>query len=217
MAEPTELPSPPWQRWLLVGLVVVLVGTAFGVRVDRGHVVVGEESILFRDNDTARRLVRLENLVDPDKPYPYQNPLDGYPEGSVIHWTLPMDWVIMALDPLVSWAYPQARRFEAGAVWADCVLGALSVLAVALLSMRWLGPWLGLLAAALYGFSFPAVHITEYGLGDHQALQHLLSVVALLGLVCLVWGRREGAWRTWWEHPWAWPCGSPRSPASFSM
>ena len=190
---PSNTRSTGWQRWLLVGLVVVLVASAFGVRVDRGDRVVTEDSILFRDNDTARRLVRLQNLVDEDKPYPYLNPQDGYPQGSVIHWTLPMDWVIIALDPVVSWAYPQARSFEAGAIWADAVLGALSVLVFAVLSMRWLGPWIGLLAAALYTFSFPAVHITVYGLGDHQALQHFFSVVALLGFACLVW--RKGGHR----------------------
>ena len=101
MEEPSAANKPGWQRWLLAVLVVVLVAVAFGVRVERGDLVVVENDILFRDNDTARRLVRLNHLVDPDKPYPYQNPEDGYPQGSVIHWTLPMDWVIMALDPLV--------------------------------------------------------------------------------------------------------------------
>jgi hypothetical protein len=174
------------KSWLLAAGVVVLVLFSFVVRAERERVTIDEDGIFFWDADTVRRLVRLNHLADPTKPYPYNNLMDGYPEGSVVHWTLPMDGVIFALDPLLSWNFPGARRYEAGALWAGPVLGALSVFAFTLLAMRWLGRFTGLFTGFLYSVAIPPFTNASLGNGDHQSLQHLCLVIALLGFLCLL-------------------------------
>jgi hypothetical protein len=177
-------------HWIPLVCLLVLAAVAFGLRVDATSAVVGPDGIWLRDNDTLRRLEFTNNVADPAKPYPWKNPRDGAPEGSVIHWTLPMSWAIAGLDSILASSYPNARPFEASALWIGVVLGTISVLLFGLLSWRLLGrPWPAVVATALFAFSRPVIGTTELGNGDHQSLQSLMCVGALLSFAIAVAGR----------------------------
>ncbi len=177
---------------------MLLAGLALGLRLSGMGAVARGGAIRFDDPDTLRRLVRLGQLVDPSMPYPYRDPADGWHvdparRGTVLHWTLPMDGVILVLDRLVAPLHPQARRFEAGAAWAAPVLGTLAVVAFFLLAAGWLEGLQAALATLLYALSYDAISITAFGSGDHSSLQHLCAVVALLGFLAVLAGR-GGPW-----------------------
>ena len=184
---PRTVWSPP-VFWLAA--VLVLATTLF-VRWDAAFVVQDSGLALF-DPDTQRRLVRLHQ-IDASQTYPVVERLDGFPEGSISHWTLPMDWFLRALDPLARPFFEGARRYEAGAALAGPLLSLLSV-AVMLLGCRCLfGPGAALLAAAFYGLAYSMVNIGWLGNGDHQNLQHLLLCVAWLLWLVRAWPAASGA------------------------
>src|SRR5207302_7748433 len=95
---------------LLIGLGLVL-GLALWMKLVGMEATARGGALRFDDPDTVRRLVRLRHLVDPATPYPYRDPADGWRadparRGTVLHWTLPLDGVILALDPLFAPLHP---------------------------------------------------------------------------------------------------------------
>jgi len=173
---------PPHPKPLArVLLLLALVGLALAVRGPR-HDLVQPTGLAVHDLDTMRRLARL-SAIDRSDHYPIVEPKDGWPAGTTLHWTLPMDWVIRGLDPLARAIFPGARPHEAGAVLAGPVLAAAAVSLFAWLAMHLLGPWPGFVAAALYALWYPFVNTSLLGNGDHQTLQQAAGVVAVLGLL----------------------------------
>ncbi|HEB52427.1 MAG TPA: hypothetical protein ENI87_04125 [bacterium] len=154
-----------------------------------------EAGIDFLDADTVRRLVKLDAKAGASD-YPVLEQRDGFPEGVVIQWSLPMDWVIESVDAVAPELWPNARRFETGAALAGPLLGVLAVIAFALLVWRLLPPGQAALAAVLYASSAPGVEVTRLGNGDHQSLQLLCVVIAILGCLVLLAGKggRPLAW-----------------------
>lgn len=163
---------------LLVGIFVAAVSVRLG---PREH-LLQPEGLLIHDLDTLRRLARIE-AIDAAGHYPLVETHDGFPAGTQLHWTLPMDWVIRGLDPLVGWTLPRERGYEAGAVLAGPLLAAVAALLFALLASRLLGAGPGLVAGLLYAWSYPFVNTSLLGNGDHQTLQQLAAVLAVLGLL----------------------------------
>ena len=142
--------------------------------------------IYFKDPDTVRRLARLER--DRAESYPSPDARDGWPDGSAIHWTLPMDWVIQVLDAVVPSVHANAKPNESGAAWAGPVLATLATIAFTLLALCW-GTAIGMFSGVLYALSTPLIEISSIGNGDHQGLQHLLVVVAVLGTLASIEGK----------------------------
>jgi hypothetical protein len=149
------------KRPLCALALLALVLGAIGVRVHPAVVNFDATSVDFLDADTVRRLVKVDNLAAATD-YPFREPRDGFPEGAVIQWSLPMDWVIQALDATAPAMHPATRRYETGAMLAGPVLGALAVLAFALLAWRLLPPGQAALAALLYAVSAPGVEVTRF-------------------------------------------------------
>lgn len=176
----------------------MLVAGAVLVRWDSAA-IVRDDTIQILDSDTQRRLVRLA-AIDGSETYPVVERLDGFPQGSVSHWTLPMDWVVRILDPLARLAFPQARLYEAGAIVSGPLLAACSVALLLLLGRRLLGPASALGAGIFYAFSYSVVNVSWLGNGDHQNLQHLFLLAALLLRLIALEERNRG--------PWAWLSGS---------
>ncbi len=160
--------------WLLA---IVLAGASFGMRMRFSETVMrGDDTVRFGDKDTMRRLARLDALSRAET-YPIAEIQDGFPDGTVSHWTKPFDWFLQVLDPLVSPFVNGAQDCEAAAVFAGPVLGTLSVLLFLWFATSLLGPFPGLLAAAFYAPQFPLLIMGAVGNGDHQNLQHVCLLV----------------------------------------
>jgi hypothetical protein len=165
-------------RFLLLACLIVV---AVAVRLHPREHLIQRDGLLIHDVDTLRRLARLHAL-DQAASYPITETLDGYPQGSELHWTLPMDWVIRGLDPLVSWMFARARTYEAGAVLAGPLLAALATTALVLLARRLFGAGRALIAGALYALAYSCVNTSLLGNGDHQSLQQLAVAVTIPSL-----------------------------------
>ncbi len=174
-----------WRGWIFWVLALVPAFSSLAYRLQEVPAVAGSRGFWFWDNDTVRRLSRLD-LLARSKTYPVVNRWDGYPEGSAIHWTKPMDWVIRALDGPASLLFPQARNFESGAAVAGPILSLLSLLVLLWGARRLLGDGPALAAGIFYAFSYSCVNVSWFGNGDHQNLQHLLLLASfLLGFLAL--------------------------------
>jgi hypothetical protein len=185
----------PLSRGAYLALLALIGALAFFARVRAGDHVVEPERLWISDNDTLRRLVRLEQLTSGEHAYPFVERADGSPEGSVLHWTLPMDGVLLVFDRALRPLYPQARAGEAGAIWAGPILGTSAVLLFGVLIALLLAPAPALCATVCYAFASTAIGVGPFGNGDHQSLQHLALVGALLGYLALLAqrGGRAGA------------------------
>lgn len=187
-ASSSELRIPPVAYW--VGLAVIL-GVAMWMRaVDLDH-VLRADGVLIYDNDTLRRLARIEALADAPS-YPFVNLRDGFPSGTAIHWTRPMDWVIQILNPVAGMFVANAKGYEAGAVVAGPVLSFFAILLVAWSARRLFGNGGALCAAAIYAFGYSIVNVSLFGNGDHQGLQHLCVVAAFVLLLRALENRDSG-------------------------
>lgn len=171
-------PGRPSLKWFWV-LAALLVGAAFGARLGDHALIVRTDRVSLHDNDTMRWLAHLRER-DQSTAYPLREGKDGFPEGTEIHWTLPMEWVLRGLDPLVAWILPQAARYEAAAVLAGPLLACLALLVFLALTRRLLGDLGALTAGAFYTLASPVISVSWLGNGDHQSLQHLLLVLSVL-------------------------------------
>ncbi len=183
-------PTPLVRRLLVLALVAVAILVRLGPRADLQH----DGGVLFSDLDTMRRLARLEALDKADH-YPIVEPRDGWPAGTTLHWTRPMDFVIKTLDPLLGWMVPGERAYEGGAVVAGPLLAGAAVGVFAWLLIPLVGAGPALLAGLLYALGHSFVATSLLGNGDHQTLQQLAAVLAVLGLLrALQGGVRARAW-----------------------
>ena len=174
------------QTWWL--LVAVLIVGAVLVRMDPAAVLVDGE-VHIRDTDTLRRLVRLE-AIDAAGTYPVVETMDGYPSGTVIHFTLPWDWCLRSIQPIASWFVPGAKSYEAAAVVSGLLFSVMSLVVLLLGCRALLGPGPSLLAGVYYAFSSHIIYPGKFGVGDHQSLQQLLILGALLAWLSVSSGRR---------------------------
>jgi len=176
--------------WILVA--VVLLGS-FLIRMRGADQLFRDPGqIAFSDLDTQRRLARLEALAQAEG-YPLREVMDGFPAGSVSHWTRPFDWFLQVLNPVVAPFAGDATGYEAAAIYAGPVLCVLCVALFLWGAVRLLGRGPGLLAAALYSLQYPVVSMFMVGNGDHQNLQHLFLLVFALLWVLRTAGR-VGTW-----------------------
>ncbi len=182
------------RRWFWL-VAAALVCGAFFARLGDHRIVVRPEAVTPYDNDTLRWLAHLE-ARDHSPGYPLREVQDGFPEGTEIHWTLPMEWILRGLDPLVRWVLPQARKYEAAAVLAGPLLACVALLVFLGLARRLLGDPGALLAGAFYTLGNPVLSVSWLGNGDHQNLQHLLLLASVLAWLrrCEGLGGRGLAW-----------------------
>jgi hypothetical protein len=157
---------------------------------------LGSDGLALSDPDTLRRLVRVERLTDATTPYPYRDPDDGWyadeaRRGTTLHWTLPMDAVILALDRFARPLHPGSPKFAAAAAWSGPVLAVLGVLVYYALAARWMSAPQAYLAALLGSLAHSSILGTAFGNGDHAALQGVCATAALLGLLAITAGRAE--------------------------
>lgn len=124
--------------------------------------------------------------------YPVVERMDGYPAGSISHWTRPMDWCIRILDPAARLFFPGVPRDVAGAIVSGPLLALCSILVLLVTSRRLFGPVASLVAGFFYAFSYSIVNVSWLGNGDHQNLQHLFLLGALSLWLLSLENRRTG-------------------------
>lgn len=182
----------PWSHVVSVALLVVIT------LVPRLLAASGAElrgAYKPTDPDTLRHITRLRRLSEPGATYPYRDANDGWyaaPErrGTVLHWTRPMDVVLIGLDRILG-PWSTAPQYVAAACWAGPVLGIATTVAFYAAGSRVLGASRAFVAALLYSLSYGSVGAGSFGNGDHAALQQLASVVALLGFLGVVLHRHR--------------------------
>lgn len=164
----TRRQGPRWLAWLsLFGVAIALRSLSFP------FVFVGDRVRVPGGYDEFYHLRRIWfTVVNFPAGLAFDRYLD-HPRGARPPWTPLFDWGIGALARLLAGAGSQSA-VEAVAVWVPPVLGALTIVAVALLARRCFGPaagWLsGLLLAVL------PVHI---GYSELSAVDHHVAVVLL--------------------------------------
>ena len=121
------------------------------------------------------------------------DPWIDFPRGARSTWPPFFDWSVAALARLT--VGPDQRGVEALAAWVPPVLGALTVLAVALLARRYGGAAAGGLAGLL--LAVLPVHVTYSSLAsiDHHVAVALLAVLLVGAAMRLAEPRAHGRWR----------------------
>lgn len=161
--------------WWSCLLVILIAGFLWRCRAS----VEQDGKPWIDDPDTVHRVARLVALEHATR-YPLVDAREGFPGSVESHWTRPMDWVVMALDPIGRTIWPAARPYEAGALLAGPTLAMLTALLVGLYARRLFSPFAGLAAAAFYAASYSTISVSWLGNGDHQTLQ-ALAVTGALG------------------------------------
>jgi len=165
----TSLVSPPWG--ILVLMLLVVEGMSLAV---------GSEYLLqggLHDTDSYTRLNRVLHLYSTGDWYDRRFPRSNAPYGEVVHWTRPLDVILMGGAVLLTPLLP----FATGLHWWGVVISPL-LLGMALAGFIWMvKPFLDRERFLLYGGLFllqPALFLYSFpGRPDHHSLI----------LCCFVW------------------------------
>ncbi len=170
--------------WLLLALLLALT---FAARCHNRQQIFHDNGVFFIDGDCYSRMTRAKMITE-GRWIIRHHDFENWPEGVTPHTTAPLDWMIVALKPVIG-AYmemggpgfaPMYRR------QALDVAGALISPLLGLLTAAWLWWWAGRMKlpfrsamVLLFAISPIAVHGTVLGRPDHQSLLILLLAVAL--------------------------------------
>jgi len=164
----------------IIGLIIVALGVAVEAR--RAPAVFTDSGVLFTDPDDYMRLYRAREILEGRTSLVRQMPEINWPVGTTLHWTAPMDYLVVAaaksIGPLLA-DNPQAR-LDRAAAWLPVIVGAIYVSLLILLLQRATG-WPIALAISLVVLVSPAFH-RPFALGhpDHHCLLELLFMVGAL-------------------------------------
>ncbi len=170
-------------RWLISfsGLTVLLIAT-IGLRCWNYDRVFIDGRIYFVDADCYSRMTRVSEIQEGTFS-PGNHRFENYPEGTVPHTTLPLDFLILALTEITG------DRDRAGAFLGP-ILGAIGAAFLWGWSRGIRGRWMLL---CFYAVSPILVHGTVMGRPDHQALLIVLLAIAMAG----EWRISESAAYSW--------------------
>lgn len=186
--------ASPISRFLPFGLVLAafVLHLRFGLAPD-GPLV----SHALLDTDSYVRLLRVEQLWQGGGWYDNMIYRLGAPEGMPLHWTRPLDLMIMAPAALaVAFGAPEASALWWSALWICPLLHALSCLA-AVWAARAVWPRDAAWAAGIILLAQPLeLSYGALGRADHHVLILLLSVLSAGALLraAVVAGRGGMAW-----------------------
>ena len=128
------------------------------------------------DSDTYVRMVRIERLIGIGDWFDAGLPRANAPEGVVLHWTRPLDALIVALpiEPFLG--------LSRALYWAGALVSPLLHAAAALALMWAVRPLIGVVAAAVAGgltaLQFGVLGYAMLGRADHHVLLALFAVLA---------------------------------------
>lgn len=165
--------------WIL-GVLIVALGVALEAR--RIPAVFTESGVLFTDPDDYMRLYRAREILEGRARLIKHMPEINWPEGATLHWTAPMDYLLVAVAKTVGpmLGATQQAQLDQSAAWVPVVLGAVYVLLCISFLKRAID-WPLTLVIALGIVCTPAFH-RPFALGhpDHHCLLELLFLVGVL-------------------------------------
>ncbi len=169
-----------------LGLLLLLALT-FMVRCHHHGQIFHDGGVFFIDGDCYSRMTRVK-MVNEGQWVIRHHDFENWPIGVTPHTTAPLDWMIVALKPLVDVACKTGVVSNA-ATWKTQTLdvaGALISPLLGVLTAAWMWWWAGKMVlpfrsamVLLFALSPIAVHGTVLGRPDHQSLLMFLLSVAL--------------------------------------
>src|SRR6201982_3200581 len=193
-----------WHRSVIRGIVAVieiffLTALILATRCANYQDVFVAGNVYFVDADCYARMTRVQLVSVKPGLIVRHHDFENFPQGTNPHTTAPLDYVILALSPIIAAARPAVAPYRLD------------------LAGAFLSPWLSLLGGwflwwwsrrmkfryrwvmlVLYAISPILVHGTELGRPDHQSLLILLLAIA----ICAGWSsqtlQRANIASAWW-------------------
>ncbi len=160
-------------------MAVVLASVAF---VHAVWWLVGDSVVVhgnLADSDGYARLVRILRLVETGAWFDSTLPRANWPDGGTLHWTRPLDVLLIAL----ALPFAAVTGFAPALYWAGVMVGPLlhGVLALAVMwaARPLLAPPGAVIAGALTALSFGILGYATIGHADHHVLIGLIAALAL--------------------------------------
>ena len=196
----SERAKPRWQKWAGRAVLLLLLALTLLARCHNRASVFHDGGVYFIDGDCYSRMTRAKMVTEGHWIIRHHD-FENWPQGITPHTTAPLDWLIVALKPVVDVAFklglaPGAAIYKTQSL---DVAGALISPLLGMLIAAWLWWWarqmrLHFRAAMvlLFALSPIAVHGTVLGRPDHQSLLMLLLAVALGGELRLMRSKDAG-------------------------
>lgn len=164
--------------WLMAAVVIVVF---VWLEARRAPVVFTDSGVLFIDPDDYMRLHRARAILEGDALSVNGMAEINWPGGGRLHWTAPMDWLLVGATKAFGSLSGRFDRLDFVAAWLPVWLGAAYVAMLMWLLARSCGPWPAILVG-LFAAVSPALH-RPFALGhpDHHCLLELLFAIAALG------------------------------------
>ena len=179
--------KPDWKKWLgwLVPFALLLL--TFVARCHNREQIFHHGGVFFIDGDCYSRMTRAKMVTEGHWVIRHHD-FENAPDGITPHTTAPLDWMIVAVKPLVDLvlaiADPRGRSLLRGQTLD--VAGALISPLLSVLTAAWLWWWAGHMrlpfraaTVLLFALSPILVHGGVLGRPDHQSLLILTLAVAL--------------------------------------
>ena len=145
----------------------------------------------FTDGDSYTWLIRVERLLETGAWFDNSLPRFNAPFGMTIHWTRPLDVLLIGLSlPLVP-ALGWGKALYGAGVAISPLLHVLTALALAWAAAPVLGRWGAVIAGALTATESGVLAFAMAGRADHHMLFALIAVLALGALIRALAGPGE--------------------------
>lgn len=190
---------------LLFALVIVLLALLAGAaRCWNVHDVFHDNQIYFAEADAYSRMTRVRMIAEGHGLVIRHHDFENWPVGTTPHTTAPMDWTILAVQPLLNvWlntvdptktSVLRGEVLDLAGALVGPLLGMLTVFAIAMALPKDNARerWFVAGAMLLFAGSSILVHGTLLGRPDHQALLILLLGFALAAEIRLLRGATRG-------------------------
>ena len=176
-----------WRKWLDALLLIALLLLTFFARCHNRGQVFHHGGVFFVDGDCYSRMTRAKMVSDGQWIIRHHD-FENFPNGITPHTTAPLDWMIVALKPVVRFAVVLVDPRANSVLRSQSldVAGALVSPLLGVATALWLWWWAGRMrlpfrsaVLVLFALSPILVHGTVLGRPDHQSLLMLLLAVAL--------------------------------------
>lgn len=149
------------------------------------------------DSDGYFRLIRVGVLLDGGGWYNASIPISNWPYGQDLHWTRPLDVLIILLAAPLAVVVPAEKALLiAGGVVSPLLHAGLCLVGIWVISPLVSGPARFLAAAALLAQPGVMAYATA-GRADHHVMVLLLSVLALGAWIRALMEPERRGWATW--------------------